>query len=82
MGSHRLVHPPQTGPEPIGRAQSRSEQDEGLDISINAWRIVMILALLAAIAAAVLVATGFTGNTDSAPSYGGLGRAAVGEPVV
>jgi hypothetical protein len=42
----------------------------------------MILALLAAIVAAILFATGVTGNTDSAQSYGGLGRAATLEPVV
>jgi hypothetical protein len=41
----------------------------------------MILALLAAAAAAVLFATGVTGNTDSAQSYGDLGLAATVEPV-
>jgi hypothetical protein len=42
----------------------------------------VILTLLAAIAAAALFAAGVTDNTDSAHSYGDLGRAAALEPVV
>ena len=37
-------------------------------ISITAWRIVMILALLAAIAAALLFVTGLDPNADSTQS--------------
>jgi hypothetical protein len=44
MGSHRLVHP--------------HRSIEGQRISINAWRIVTILAVLATIAAALVFATG------------------------
>jgi hypothetical protein len=81
MGSHRPVHAAD-GPSRAAHAQLPSERNEGPDISINAWRIVVILTLLAAIAAAALFAAGVTDNTDSAHSYGDLGRAAALEPVV
>jgi anti-sigma-K factor RskA len=82
MGSHRLVHPPQTSAEPTGSGTTHTEHREGRDISINAWRIVVILAILAAVAAAVLFTIGVTADHASAQSFRELDLTTLLEPVV
>ena len=56
MGSHRLGH---------------VSQQEGQLINTTSWRIVTILAILSAVTAGLLFATGLKANADSAPSYDG-----------
>lgn len=74
MGSHRPVTCRQTGTEPFGPCPCAPKQDEGLPINITSWRIVAALALLSAIAAGLVFATGLKADAYSAPTYDGRTR--------
>jgi ABC-type Fe3+-siderophore transport system permease subunit len=78
LNEYEKAGDPHGGSSPDPSQQSKDTQL----ISINAWRTVMILAILAAIAAAVLFTTGVTGNPDTAQSFRELGLATPLAPVV